>query len=295
MEIKVKKTKANFELKLPSKSAFAIDTPDDIPRLHQLMILSAKRGGGKLIQTVQFVGELLDRELIDRVIIITPTYWSNKEGLEPLHINEETDILEPTKENLATVVEYVEQERRDWDEYLEREQKYKQFKKLMKSRIMVNLIPPEQLLEYDSLGFFAEPPKWKYKHVRPPRVFLIIDDCVGTELMNPKSGLLNLCIKHRHIGKGLGISIALLVQSYCAVGGVARPIRENTTMLLLGKCKDENQIEKIHQEIGADVDLEKFDALYKYATDKPFGFLIIDFHPKEPSKMFRADWNTFIE
>jgi hypothetical protein len=294
MEIKTQKSKSNFQLRLPKKSAFAIDTPDDIPRLHQLMIVSAKRGGGKLIQTVQFISELLDREIIDRVIIITPTYYSNKEGLEPLHINEETDVLEPTKENLAKVIDYIDQERKDYDDFIEKEKKYKQFNKLMVSRIMVNLIPPDQLIEYDQLGFFQERPKWKYKHIRPPRVFLIVDDSIGTELMNPKSGLLNLCIKHRHIGKGLGISIALLTQSYSCRDGLPRPIRENCTMLLLGKCKDENQIEKIHQEIGADINLDKFDMLYKYATDKPFGFLIIDFHPKDPIKMFRAGWNEFI-
>jgi hypothetical protein len=301
MEIKVKKTKANFELRLPIKSAFAIETPDDMPKLHQLMIISGHKGSGKLIQIVQFVGELVEREIIDRVILMTPTYYSNKEGFEPLNINEDSDVLEPTKENISKIDDIMNQEAIDYEEYIEKEKKYKQFKKMMKSRIHVSLIPPEQLLEYDQMGFFAEPPKWKYKHVRPPRVFLIIDDAVGTEIMNPKSGLLQLCIRHRHTGKmkklggSLGISIALLTQSYSTNGGIPRAVRENCSMLLLGKTKDENQIEKIHQEIGTDIDLDKFDALYKYATDKPFGFLIIDFSPKDKSKQFRAGWNEFIE
>jgi len=301
MEIKVKKTKANFELRLPSKSAFAVETPDDMPKLHQLMIISAKKGGGKLIQIVQFVGELIERGIIQKCLLMSPTYYSNIEGLKPLNLNEDTDVLEPTKENIGKIDDIMNQEANDWEEYLEKEKKYKQFKKLMKSREPINMIPPEQLLEYDSMGFFTEPPKWKYKQVVPPRVFLIIDDAVGTEIMNPKSGLLQLCIRHRHTGRlkhtggSLGLSIALLTQTYSCQSGIPRPIRENCSMLLLGATKDENQIEKIHQEIGTDIDLEKFDALYKYATDKPFGFLIIDFSPKDKSKTFRAGWNEFIE
>jgi hypothetical protein len=43
------------------------------------------------------------------------------------------------------------------------------------------------------------------------------------------------------VGDGLGISIFMLVQSYCANGGVARAIRENTTHLLLFKINDESK------------------------------------------------------
>jgi hypothetical protein len=68
-------------------------------------------------------------------------------------------------------------------------------------------------------------------------------------MMNPSSGLVNTCIKHRHVADGLGLSIAMLVQTYCAVGGLPRPIRENCTLLCLFKLKDQNQLKKIHEEI----------------------------------------------
>ena len=86
----------------------------------------------------------------------------------------------------------------------------------------------------------------------------------------------------------------MLVQSYCAIGGVPRPIRENTTLLLLFKCKDENQRKKIHEEIGADVDLEKFDAMFNYATEEPFNFLTVDFNPKEKEKQFRKNFDEYL-
>jgi hypothetical protein len=96
------------------------------------------------------------------------------------------------------------------------------------------------------------------------------------------------------VAKGMGLSICLLVQSYCAIGGIPRPIRENCTVALFFKCKDDNQIKKIHQEIGADVDLDQWDKLYKYATAEPFGFLCVDFHPKDKAKTFRKNFNEYL-
>jgi hypothetical protein len=292
--IKVKKIK-NFEPIVPKKSAFTIETPDDIPKLHTLMVLSGKRGGGKGVAITTYVKKLKDLGLIDRVILISPTYWSNKTVFEPLEINEETDILEPTKDAVKKMIELVEEDKEDYENYLKKKKLYQKYKKYMSSDTPLWSIDPEIMMEFLELGFFEGPPEWKYPDdTHPPRIFVIIDDAMGTELFNTKSGLVNLCIKHRHIASGLGVSIALLVQSYCAVGGIPRPIRENCILLALFKCKDENQIEKIHQEIGADIDLEKFDKLFKYATDKPYGFLVIDFSPKSPEKTFRSGWNEYI-
>ena len=86
----------------------------------------------------------------------------------------------------------------------------------------------------------------------------------------------------------------MLVQTYCAVGGLPRPIRENCTLLCLFKLKDANQLKKIHEEIGSDVDLDKFDQMFAYATSKPYGFLCIDFNPKSPDQAFRANFNEYL-
>jgi len=293
-EIK-KKSIPQFKVVLPKKSAFTIDTPEDIPKLNTLMVLSGKRGGGKGVAITTYVKQLLDLNLMDRVILISPTYWSNKIIFEPLNINESTDIIEPTKDAVHQMIKLVEQDKDEYDEYLKKKKLYREYRRVMKSNQPLHLIDPEMMMRFLDLGFFESAPEWKYPDdSHPPRIFVIIDDAMGTELFNPKSGLTNLCIKSRHVGKGLGISLALLVQSYSAVGGLPRPIRENATLLALFKCKDENQIEKIHQEIGADINLEQFDKLFKYATDKPYGFLVIDFSPKKPEYTFRSGWNEYI-
>ena len=49
------------------------------------------------------------------------------------------------------------------------------------------------------------------------------------------------------------------------------------------KLKDQNQLKKIHEEIGSDVDLDRFDKLFEYATSKPYGFLAIDSILRDPT------------
>ena len=120
---------------------------------------------------------------------------------------------------------------------------------------------------------------------------------MGTDIFTHKSGLINMCIKHRHIAKGLGLSIFMCVQSYSAIGGVPPPIRENCTVLLLFKNTQMAQIQKIYEEIGGgneDLQWEQFMEMFNYATAEPYGFLMIDFAPKDPTKRFRKNFNEYL-
>jgi hypothetical protein len=291
--MKVKRVNG-LDIKPPKKNAFMIDTPDNLPKLHTLMIASGRRGGGKSVAVSNFVRMLLEKEILDRVILISPTYYSNKEIYDPLNIAEE-DIIEPSKDAVKEVVSKVEQDKAEYDEFLEKLKKYKEYQKLISSDTPIYDIPPMKLIEFMEYGFLeGEKPEWKYKHERLPRVFLIIDDCMGTDLFNRKSGLTNLCIKHRHIAEGTGISIAMLTQSYCANEGLPRPIRENTCLLLLFKNTQEQQIKKIFEEAGDKLTEEQFYGMFNYATSKPFGFMMIDFHPKSDEMKYRSNFNEFL-
>jgi hypothetical protein len=293
--MEIKKTKIrNFNIQPPEKGAFTIPTPPDIPKLHTMMMVSGKRGGGKSVAVANFVRKLKDSQLMDRVLLITPTYNSNRQIWDIAEIDE-MDVYEPEINVLQTIIGVVEAEKSEWDLFLLQKEQYREFKKEIKRRPITE-IDPELLLEYQDLGFFEGPPTWKYAKEVPPRLFLCVDDCMGTDLMKPRGRLINFCIKHRHIADGLGISVAMLVQSYCTANntGVPRPIRENCTLLLLFKLKDENQRKKIHEEIGADIDLEKFDAMFSYATEEPFSFLTVDFNPVDKEKQFRKQFDEYL-
>ena len=69
----------DFDVTPPRKSAFQIETPPDVPRQHSLTIFSARRGGGKSVACTTYVKKLLEVGAMQRVIIITPTWASNKD------------------------------------------------------------------------------------------------------------------------------------------------------------------------------------------------------------------------
>lgn len=297
MENPINKTKiSKMDIKPPKKKAFTIETDPDFIKLHTLCLASGKRGGGKSVAIANLVKKAKDKNYYDRVYLITPTYHSNKEIWDIADI-EEDDVYEPTIDALQKIIKLVEAEREEWDNFLFEKEMYKKFNSDMNKPL--NNIEENDLMYYYENGLLEKEnelgmPTWKYKKEEPPKLAVILDDTMGTDLMKPRGGLTNFCIKHRHIGKGLGISVFMLVQSYCSREGVARPIRENTTHLLLFKCKDESQIKKIHTEIGSDVDMNKFDTMFKYATADPFCFLFIDFSPKDPSKTFRRCFNEYL-
>ena len=138
--------KIHWPIELPKKSAFAIDTPPDINKLHCLMLLSGKRGGGKSVAVASYVKKLRDLDLMQRVLLITPTYNSNKEIFAPLKLNADEDVLEPTTDALKRVISIVENEKKEYDEFLEKKKKYKQFQKYLNSNTPIEGIPSDLLL-----------------------------------------------------------------------------------------------------------------------------------------------------
>jgi hypothetical protein len=291
-ELKTKKIH-KFKTELPKKGAFTIETDKDFPKLHTLCIASGKRGGGKSVAITNFIKSARDKNYYDRVFLITPTYYSNKNIWDIANISEE-DVYEPTVSVLKDIIQLVEAERAEWDLFLKKKEMYKQYKKDIKTK-PINRIDEDTLLLYQDFDFFESEPEWKYKFEVPPRLALVIDDSLGTPLMSkPSAGLVNLCIKHRHIGKGLGISIFMLVQSYAAQGGIARPIRENCTLLMLFKMNQDAQIKKLYEETDLEMTLNEFISMCNKVHEKPFNFLLMDFAPKEEHMKFRSGFDEYI-
>jgi len=287
-KIKIK----GHEIIPPAKKSFIIETQEDDIKLHTLLIASGKRGGGKTVAIANMIRDAKKKGYYDRVLLISPTYESNREIWNIADIADE-DVYEPTKTVLKTIKEFINEERKEWDIFLSKKAMYHSYSNEMKHQPLASFTP-EKLIFYLDNKFFTEPPKWKYKTEQPPRLGLVIDDAMGTDLMLPSAGLTRFIIAHRHWGMGVGISVYMAVQSYCAKEGLARPIREQCTHLMLFKCKDLNQRKKILDEIGSDIDLDKFNEMYDYATDQPFEFLFVDFAPKSPDKVFRRCFNEYL-
>eukprot|EP00965_Chrysotila_dentata_P117419 3881054-Pleurochrysis_carterae.AAC.1 len=114
-------------------------------------------------------------------------------------------------------------------------------------------------------------------------------------MSSKRSGLINLCLRHRHLSC-IGLSIFMLVQSYVAQGGVPRVIRENCTSLLVFKTSDERILQKLYEELDLEgVSFARFMNMLHYAHDTPYNYLLIDFSPKQPRLRFRSGYNEAIE
>jgi hypothetical protein len=285
------KTKACSGLGItpPAKGAFTIETDPDFFKLHCLALFSGKRGGGKSVACANIVKIARDRKYFDRVWLITPTYASNKEIWNLAGITQ-ADVLEPSVKVLDSVIAAVEQDADEWEQFLEDKREFERLQ-----RDGPDVFDPMVLLGmYDRGWLKPTKPKWKYAVERPPRLGLIIDDCMGTDLLKPGGGLTRFCIAHRHWGRGLGISVFMLVQSNCSTAGIARPIREQCTLLCLFRLRDGAQRLKLLDEADLGMTPDQFDKIAYYAWSKPYGFLTIDFAPKNDSMRFRSGFNEIM-
>jgi len=284
----------NMDVKPPAKKAFTIDTDDDFIKLHTLTIASGKRGGGKSVAVANLVRMAKERDYYDKVYLITPTYGSNREIWNICGIDEE-DVYEPTKGVLKDIRKLIQEEKDEWDDFKSKKEKYKEYQKLVNSKNLnlENKDLLKQLLLYEELGFYDKPPEWKYKNEVPPRLGLILDDCMGTDLLLPSAGLTKFVIAHRHHSE-IGISVFMLVQSYCARESLSRAIREQTTNLMLFKLVQEKQLQKVYEESDLPISYNDFIKMATEVHKEPYCFLLMDFAPKDPSKRFRNCFNQYI-
>ena len=177
---------------LPKKGAFIINTEHNFPKLHTLMVVSGKRGGGKSVAVSKFIKECKKKHYYDRVYLISPTYNSNKQIWDICDIKED-DVFEPELGIIKVIKEKIEEEKLEWDTFLEEKKLYQKFKKELKDK-PIEFIDDENLIKYLELGFLdkKEPPEWKYEVEQPPRIGVIFDDCINTEVMARRSsGLTN--------------------------------------------------------------------------------------------------------
>jgi hypothetical protein len=223
--------------------------------------------------------------------------------MDRLHLNPE-DVEDDVDDItcIDRVIAKIEQERDDLEEYWEKLARYKKLSKQLNEGWMLNDLEDDDLLDlYNPLTNNFEKPKHRWNG-RVPMIAILFDDVVGSMLFTKGIRRLNkLTIYHRHIapfaekGGAIGTSLYFLIQSYKAqAGGISKCIRNNTTSLVLFKSKNETELKDIQQECSGEISEETFYKMYEYATSKPYGFIFIDFHPKEEKYRFRSYWDELL-
>eukprot|EP00965_Chrysotila_dentata_P175552 5795492-Pleurochrysis_carterae.AAC.1 len=151
--------------------------------------MSARRGGGKSVATASLLNDYTRRRYFDFVLLCTPTYASNKSIWDIAGIKAE-HVIEPSTGCVARITDFVENEKREWDDYLEKKKKYAEMQKRLREAAPLE-DDEDALLLYDSLGLLdGRPPKWKLPEERPARVCAVLDDLMSLPVMaRPSEGL----------------------------------------------------------------------------------------------------------
>jgi len=295
------------KIKVMPGSAFKIETADYLPKLHQLMIFNGKRGSGKSVAATNLLRMYTETGTCDRILVVSPTFNSNKALMKDLDIKEEDVFTDPDDPSIIQqIVNIIDGER---DEFLRYQHLVKNYKRIMKSinsgilTIDNDDLDQYLLAYYDVVNnkFNLPKPRYEcYKQNRPPVIFLFVDDALCTKLMSNRK-FFNLVTRHRHLGAfpqggAVGLSILIAIQNYKAQsGGCNKIVRNNCTSGIFFKSRDESEVKQIADSFAGEIPVEKFIKLYEIATEEEHSFLFVDLHKKknQPS-MFRKRFDTYL-
>ena len=263
------------------------------------------RNSGKTYVCSKIINQAQKTNVYDRIYLITPTFLSNKSYFGS-HIDEE-DVFEPTRDSIKDVIGRVEEDRDEFESFLEELKDYKEYMNTLKGK---NEFTDEQLYKYDELGWLdglPEMPEWKYAKrnkgkIRPPQSLVILDDVLSSPVVaSPyftKIGVMN-----RHIAglnepygerSACGLGVIFNSQTYSMTQGISRVLRQNLTHMIIFKNKQQKQMDKMIDELAGAVDQDKFTEAYNYAIQDKHDSLLISFKAHCPTHTFKRNMNELI-
>tara|TARA_R110000851_G_scaffold134589_2_gene269908 strand:+ start:743 stop:1693 length:951 start_codon:yes stop_codon:yes gene_type:complete len=259
------------------------------------------RHSGKTWVCSKIINQAQKTNVYDRIYLITPTFLSNKSYFGK-HIQEE-DVFEPTRDSIKQVIECVEQDRDDFEHYLQELKDYNDFMTKIKSK--KNLFSDEDIFKFDSLGWLdnsPDKPQWKYKKVRAPQSLVILDDILGSQVVHSPY-FTKVATLNRHIAglkepygerTACGLGVIFNSQTYSMAQGISRTLRQNLTNMIIFKNKQQKQMDKMVDELAGSVDEVKFMEAYNYAIKDKHDSLLITFKPHCPTHTFKRNLNELI-
>lgn len=281
----------------------AYPTPKDSISQPCLLGVFGLRNSGKSYACSKIVAQCQKDKTFDRIYIVTPTFLSNVAYFGK-YINEE-DVYEPTRDAIDKVIECVEQDCLEYEQFLVMLEDYNQFIKKIKSK--KDTFTDEEIFLFTEYGWLnddynMERPKWKYDIERVPTSLLILDDVLGSPVVHSNS-FTKCSIMNRHISplskpigdrSAGGLAVIFNSQTYSMNQGISRSLRENLTHMIVFKNKQQKQLDKMMDELAGSVDAEKFMKAYNYAIQDKHDSLLVTFKPSCPTKTFIRNLNEAI-
>ncbi len=293
-------------IKVIKGDAFSIETAPHLPKLHQAQIIVARRGQFKTTAVSNQLRMYKETGTMDKIIIVSSTFKSNRAILEQLDIDPDDVFDDPEEPGIVkAIIAKVEALRDDFLRWRKLSLEYEKVKKQMK----LGYVPDDETLlslyDVSTNSFRLPEPTYEcYRKGRPPVVAVVFDDVLGSKLLNDRS-LISLTQRHRHIASfskednvpynAVGVSLYFLVQSFKSQSGLNRSIRNQATSALIGRCKCLKELKDIAESFSGEIDPETFMKVHHEATkDSPHHFLMIDLHPKPHQHQFRKNFDEYL-
>ena len=248
------------------------------PRFYWNMMNIGSRGSGKTYTICQMIKHYEKHKIMKdgteykiRTHLISPTIQANEiyQSLDSLDMEKDAHD-EYNDELLLNIIEDIKAEKKEYEKYLLYKEYYEKFMKTPESKLEKLYDENPEIFQLLEEYEYIHPKDFKHE---PPKVSIVIlDDLLGSDAFTKKtkSVLVNAMIKNRH----MGICFAVLVQS---IKAVPKNIRLNCSVFQLASFKNKKLIlEDIYDEVSNVIGLDEFEELYDFATDKPYGSLIID-------------------
>lgn len=256
-----------------------------VPKLPCLAMLVSKRGQGKSTLAARLVKSYVQQQALDPhlVYIVSPTIESQNHIVEYLGMPAENAISvssdKDVKEALATILEQVAAARELFDSH---ETYCQAYTKLSHRKQLTQ----RELALLESRD--CSPPA---HGVTFPRCAVILDDLSHFGKTLTSNWFTSLCLRHRHVASGTGVSLFILVQSL--KGGLCRPVRQNASLIVLWQTHDKTNLDDLYKECSHLLDRENFYSVFKDATQNVHDFLTIDLTQSNPNAVFSKNFDVY--
>jgi hypothetical protein len=243
-----------------------------LSRLPAIIQSTGSTGSGKTYSVLQLICAMRKEGSIDKVYLCSPSASSN--SLYKTVIREGKD----------EVFEHPNDPKRgaDWLRHVEEDV---QAQSLKYRRELEYVAARNRRLGGHDLTIAEQHliEEFQNRPVKPnrPRCIIVIDDCQGTWMLSQstRSPLVHLCLKIRHLGDGVGCSLAIISQS---ARGVPKNIRLQVTALFAFATCNVKEIETLYEECAAFTSRADFEsALRLYTGRSRHSFLFVDMYMRE--------------
>jgi hypothetical protein len=284
----------NFKKKL-----YPVPNDPNVQKCYHITCACGQRGSGKSFSIVKmllnaeksgFKDPLTGGDVAIRHILFSPTIKGNPVFTSLKYLDEDDMINEYTEEKLYEILDDIEYENIQTEQYKKYKIAYEKYIKMTEREL-------ERCKDIDFLTLLYEYDFVNWRELKPPKypngciVNIILDDCLANKsAFSAKKGslLVKTILNSRHIG----VNVIIAAQNLKSIN---KSIRNNVDVWILFKFKSEKIVlDDLYPEVSGMVSPEEFLSLYHYATTNFNDALIID-DKAEKGEKFKLNFDVILK